>query len=155
MISAIISFPILLLNARANAEWRVVELSNGVSQIVWLIIGATLFFKSERIAAGLFPQSEQMSMSVTPEDLQKVGFSLIAIYFGIAAIASLGGLAYLAIRNEPVDETHLSYLWRMNPEHLASAAVQLVVCIALFFGSHGLSVLWQRVRGRRVAFPPE
>ena len=146
-LSAIISLPDLLQFATAaDDQTRRLTLGNALSTLVWLIIGAAMFFKSEQIASALFPDTDRLSISATSDELQQVGFSLLSVYFGIGAIATLAGLIYVAIRNEPMDESRLGYLWRLNPEHLVSAAAQLVVCIALFFGSKGLSRLWRRVR---------
>jgi hypothetical protein len=148
-LSAIIALPNLLqLSSAADTQTRKMMLGSGIGELVWLIAGATVFLKSESIAALFFPGTEQLSVSATAQELQQVGFSLVSVYFGVLATGRVAGLVYVAMRSEPLDESRLSYLWRFNPERLVSAAVELIVCVVLFFGSKALSQFWWRLRGR-------
>jgi len=147
-LSAIISLPNLLqLSSAADIQTRKLMLGSGVGELVWLIAGVALFLKSEKLAAFFFPGAELLSISASAQDLQQVGFSLLSVYFGISAAGRVAGLIYLAIRSEPFEESRLSYLWRLNPERLVSAGFELLICVALFFGSRALSHLWWRLRG--------
>ncbi len=149
ILSAIVSLPNLLQYASgADSQARRIVLGSAIGELVWLLVGVSLFLKSERIAALLFPGEDRLSVSATAEELQQVGFSLLSVYFGVGAAGRVAGLIYVALRNEPIDESRVSYLWRLSPEKLVSASVELIICIALFVGSKALSRFWFRLRNR-------
>jgi hypothetical protein len=154
-LGAILSFPrVLLFAAQAgDSHSRHLMLGNAVIEFVWLVLGFVLFIKNEQIAAALFPTLEgELSISATSSELQEVGFSLLAIYFGVGAVARLAGLIYEMARASPFDDrSRFSELAQRNAESLVSTAAQVLVCILLFFGSHGLAALWRRVRGNEPA----
>src|SRR5437879_10592983 len=84
-IGAIIGIPGVLIYAgqAADSQTRHIMLSNGVVDLVWLGLGCLLFFKSEQVADAMFPNVEgSLSIAATSSELQQVGFSLLAIYFG-------------------------------------------------------------------------
>ena len=134
-----------------SAVWTLsVLLGNVLVEIVWLIVAIIVFFNSEQIANFLFAgNAEQLSIAATARQLQELGFSLIAVYLGVSAAGRVTSLIYEFIRVEPdMDESRIAYLARTRTENLASAAVQLIVCIALFFGSKALARFWARLRAR-------
>jgi len=152
VLSAIIGVPSVILFAAqtTDSSSRHIMLGNAVVDLVWLILGCVLFFKNEQIAGVLFPNTEgELAIAATAHELQQVGFSLLAVYFGIGAVARLAGLLYQFARAAPADDQSRFYeIARRNPESLASTAVQLIVCVLLFFGSQSLATFWRRVRGR-------
>lgn len=149
VIGAVSGLPSLLaFTGAADAQSREMMLGNGVSQVFWLVAGVLLFRFSERIAASFFKGPEELTIAASAQQLQRVGFSLLAVYLGIAAASQIAGLVYLGVSGDPSPESPLSYLWHLNPGQLVSAIAELVICIALFFGSDALSSFWSKLRAR-------
>ena len=100
----------------------------------------------------MFPNVEgSLSVAATSRELQEVGFSLLAIYFGLGAVSRLAGLIYQFARIRPIDDqSSFSQLAERTPQNLVSTAVQLLAWVVLFFGARGLASFWRRVRGRGV-----
>ena len=149
---AIIAFPGVLFFAAqtADSHSRHIILGNTVVELVWLVLGCVLFVKNEQIGAALFPDLQgELSIAATSSELQEVGFSLIAVYFGVGAISRLAGLIYQFARATPFDDqSRFSRLAERNPEALVTTGAQLLVCLMLFFGSQALAGFWRRVRSR-------
>src|SRR5438128_8720317 len=94
---ALISMPGILIVAAqtSGSHSRLMILSNGIVELVWFVLGCVLFLKNEQVAAALFPNIEgQISISATSHEVQEVGFSLLAVYFGLGAVSHLAGLIY-------------------------------------------------------------
>lgn len=138
-----------------NGESRHIFVSNFVVGVVWIVLGCVLFFQNERLAAALFPKTEgELAIAATSQELQAVGFSLLAIYFGCHAVSRLAGILYEFVRTPTFgDQSRFSGLAQNNPENLVTTAAQLIVAVILFFGSKGLSAFWNRVRGRNQSSP--
>jgi len=146
----VISIPgILFFASQVASDSRRITLSNGVVELVWLVLGCFLFFKSDQVADALFPTlDDELSINTTSRELQEVGFSLIAIYFAVGAVSRLAGLIYVFARAVPVEgQSRFTEVAQRNPENLIAMTAQLLVCIVLFFGTQGLANFWQRVRG--------
>jgi hypothetical protein len=153
-LGAIINFPPMLEFATSvhDAPSFRMALSNALVNLVWLVVGAVLFFKSERIANAFFPDGEALSISATAPELQQIGFSLLAAYFGIGACSRLLGHLYVLIRGDlPNGMSRIDYVLQPYPGNALSAVIELAVCIALFLGSKRLSAFWQRLRTRDIA----
>ena len=132
-----------MLGAESGRSFVIAGAVNG---LVWLVIGICLYARSESIAARLFPGTEQLSISATADQLQEVGFGLLAVYFIVDATARLGGLVYIAIKGRPEYESQFEHLWSTNREGLVIAVVELVFGIGLFLGVRGIATLARKVR---------
>ena len=147
MLGALMSFPVALRFAMAAGAMQThsVAMANALHEIAWMVVGAVVFFKSESIANFLFADGEPLAISASAADLQRVGFSVVAVVFGVSAVAELARLGYLYLRDRPSDSFMVQY-----GDHLVSAVVEVVFSVVLFFGSKGLSDSWRRLRARDV-----
>jgi len=131
----------------ADLGTRHIAIGGVISSVLWLTIGAVVFAKSRRIASALFEDGSPLSISATAAELQQVGFSLLGIDFAVRAVATLGGLLYVFWKRDLLGAQFESG-WTQYSERIITAALEAGFAILLFFGSAGLSKLWQRLRGR-------
>lgn len=95
-----------------------------VGLILGMVLGGVLIVLRQRLADRLFPAGSERLLA---EEAQAVALSVLGAYLVVQGIA------------------RVTWIGRFD----WSAAVQLVLGIALFFGARGLSGLWRRVRGAR------
>jgi len=152
VLKTIISFPVALRLAMTAGDAQVhhYAMANALVEIVWLAAGAILFFMSEQIANFLFADGEPLAISASAPELQRIGFSVIAVYFGVGSLAELFRFAYLYVRERPVDTFPTDTFMVRYGDHLLSTIAEAIISIALFFGSRQLSDFWHRLRAREM-----
>jgi hypothetical protein len=75
VLAALISFPAMLFFASSatDVQTRKMVLGNGLGEIVWLVIGIVVFFKSEVIATALFLSPKHYRYPLPPRICRKSG----------------------------------------------------------------------------------
>lgn len=105
------------------ARWSAVS-SLGVL-LATVLISVELVLLRDRLANRLFPPE---ASSAGASELQAVAISVLGCYFAVQGLATL------------------SHMWALSGELDWAGLTQLVLGVALFFGSRGLSRLWSLAR---------
>ena len=122
-------------------------IGSALSALLWLMFGLVVIVSSRTIADWLVGPGEALSIAATPRELQEIGLSLLGVYFGVGALGRLAGLVYIFARQDAVG-VRIESAWAVYPERIVTTAVELLLAIALFLGSHGIANLWARMRSR-------
>jgi hypothetical protein len=117
-----------------------------------IALGVILFAFSNQLSDRFMTSHPTNSDDSTTRSysLQAIAFSLLGVFFVAKAIPSITQLSinysYLGTSDSPyVTEKMLNSAWAKG----AKLAIQLIIGIALFFGSNGLSRLWLKLQTTR------
>jgi hypothetical protein len=140
-VSGMMAIPhVFIVLAATGSGSRAITAASAISTILYLAVGGAMFIKSEAIGAWMFPYGEdKLSVSVDALSMQKIGFSLLAVYLGISALGRAAGLLYSQVRYGDYDESAMQYMWRVNKEDLVAATVEMLACVVLFLGAKRLA----------------
>lgn len=88
----------------------------------------------------------KLSTSLSGNDIQAIGFSIVAVLVFLSAIPGLvkfiGSLYYVVSQPEGARSRFLRIAWQSG----LSVALQLVLASVLFFRARGLANLWRRIQ---------
>jgi hypothetical protein len=119
------------------------------------IAGALLLTRSKWIAMLLFRTDRNVDLvtSLKVGELQMIGFSIVGVLVFILALSDLGRLIQNLVA---MSAAEYAQPWpdKMRVSTLSTCAVaivQIVIAMALFFRSKGLSNLWKRIQSGRYA----
>ncbi|MGD8501753.1 MAG: hypothetical protein PVJ86_13960 [Phycisphaerales bacterium] len=131
--------------------WMYVSLS--IPFALTAVAGVVLLACSRGLAAVVVKQdgNAKLSTSLRGEDVQAIGFSVVAVFVFLSAmpqlarfITSLSYIAYVGLRDVPERG-----MWRFTSEAWQSGlsvAVQCALAGVLFFRARGLANLWRRIQ---------
>lgn len=128
-------------------------------QVHWVLIGGGLFGAAVGGVLWMYPgwlvrpavgraAHEVLESPLTAGDFQRIGVSLLGIWFVVDGIRSL---VYLLIRSSAIGSQGYDYVGitlAMSAPDIAAALAMIAVGIVLTLGSRGLVGLLERLRGR-------
>lgn len=136
-----------MLQAQSESNpslWMYAVRSNTLSWVFGLLVGLVLMRHGDRIARAVFPKEEGVALDVDVQELQTIGFSMLAAYFALAALRGIVVGLY-GILTKPPGE-HMEHVWERNREHFVGSLVELVAAVLLFFGTPALVRFMRRLQ---------
>jgi hypothetical protein len=117
------------------------------------VAGAVLFIFSRDLAPRLVGEDGPLGMSgiLTGDDVQAIGFSIVAVLIFLRAVPQMGQAIWtifdaLSQRySEPPSERAVQNFFRYG----IPTIIQLVLAVVLFFQARGLANLWHRIQVAR------
>ncbi len=107
--------------------------------LVFVALGVLLIWKSERFVHLALPRAERSSHEGSePPRLQAVFFSVVGVVLIVQALPSV---TLFVARHWIEESPPFGWQW----PHLAALLVQVVLGVALFLGSAGLTRIWRRI----------
>lgn len=118
--------------------------------VLTALVGGLLLAFSRDLAPRLMGEDKPLGLSsaLSAEDVQAIGFSVVAVLIFLGAIPQLTHVivywSYVASRSslEPVRRQMAWSIWQSS----LSGGIQLTLAIVLFLRPRGLSNLWRRLQ---------
>jgi hypothetical protein len=112
-----------------------------------IIVAVFLLRQSAWLASIVFPVEHEMGVSLSPDELRAVLFSLVGLYFLLdGARHALGSLYLLVMRPRADTKGGLEYLWERHPENLVMALGGIIGGALVLFGGGGVRNPWKSIR---------
>jgi len=124
--------------------------------IINICAGVLLLLFADRISRAMFPESLEATKDIRADDIQSIGFSVVAVLVFLLAVPNIFQLfsnIALIMASEPIQlpKESMSIIVRNTWLMVLTVLVQCGLATALFFRSRGLANLWRRIQAGRYA----